>query len=116
MGFLVNYLKKQRPQLRLYAPGEPGQHQQLLWLVQFIGALKGDIKRLKEEKRALALQLKNSSPLTVEEQELLDLRYQVQMLWFRNAKLEKTCYAVKCRNKELQDQLNDREWENMNAA
>jgi len=116
MASLIKYLKKERPALKLYAPGEPGQYEQLTWLVRLIQALKGDVKRLEEENAALKLQVKGNAPLTPEEAELLDLRYQVQMLWFQNAKLQQACTFLGKRNKELNRELSERDWEMLGAA
>lgn len=116
MATLIRYLKKERPRLKLYAPGEPGQHEQLTWLVRFIQVLKGDVKRLEAEKAALVLQVKGNASLTPDEQELLDLRYQVQMLWYENAKLQQACTFLGKRNKELNRELDERDWEMLGAA
>ena len=116
MASLIKYLKKERPALKLYAPGEPGQYEQLTWLVRLIQALKGDVKRFEEENAALKLQVKGNAPLTPEEAELLDLRYQVQMLWFQNAKLQQACTFLGKRNKELNRELSERDWEMLGAA
>ena len=113
---IIRYIKPMRTQLRLYAPGEPGQHEQLTWLVLFIKDLRAKVKALTAEKEALAFQLKGNEPITDAEQELLDLRYQVQMLWYRNADLEKMCSKLKSKNGALKQALDEGAWNAFLAA
>jgi hypothetical protein len=75
MKNIIRYIKKEPVPVRLYAPGEPGQYEQLYWLVRFIQDLKAQVKQLKEEKEALLFQVKGEEPISDAEQEVLELRY-----------------------------------------
>jgi hypothetical protein len=117
MKNIIRYIKKEPVPVRLYAPGEPGQYEQLYWLVRFIQELKAQIVTLKQEKKALLFQVKGQEPLSKAEQEVLDLRYQVQMLWHENARLNRKCGFLQKRNMELNRELDQRDWEALlNAA
>lgn len=116
MKSFADYLKKKPIPVRLYAPGEAGQHEQLYWLVRFIQELKGQVKQLTEEKNVLQLQVKGQEPITDAEQEVLDLRYQVQMLWHEHARLHAKCSILQTRNAELNRELDQRDWESLMAV
>ncbi len=111
MKSILSYIKKELVPVRLFAPGEPGQHEQLYWLVRFIQELKEDVKQLTDEKNALLMQVEGQEPLTEVEQEVLVLRYQVQMLWQQHAGMQAKCDILKKRNAELNLELDQRDWE-----
>ncbi len=111
MKSIFHYSKKKRVPVRLFAPGEPGQYEQLYWLVRFIQEIKTQVQELKEERKALRFQIKGEEPLSDVEQEVLDLRYQVQMLWKQQAATQAKCDILKKRNAELNLELDQRDWE-----
>ncbi len=116
MKNILPFKKKERIPLRLFSPGEPGQHEQLYWLVRFIQELKAQVAQLKEEKKALHFQIKGQEPLTDVEEEVLELRMQVQMLWKEQARLKTKCERLGQRNFELNREIDQRDWEALNAA
>lgn len=113
---MLPIIKSKRIPVRLFSPGEPGQHEQLYWLVRFIQELKGQLKELKEEKQTLLFQIKGQEPLTDCEQEVLELRLQVQMLWKEHARMHTKCKILQQRNFELNREIDERDWEALNAA
>lgn len=116
MKNIFHYIKKEPVPVRLYAPGEPGQYEQLYWLVRFIQELKAQVKELKEEKKALHFQIKGQEPLSDAEQEVLELRYQVQMLWKEHVGMQEKCAILQKRNAELNRELDQRDWEALMKA
>jgi len=116
MKNIFSYTRKKPVPVRLYAPGEPGQHEQLSWLVRFIQELKAQVQQLKEEKKALLFQVKGQEPLSEADQEVLELRYQVQMLWHQNDRMHTKCEILKKRNAELNRELDQRDWESLTKA
>ncbi len=116
MKSFISTSRRNPSPVRLYAPGEPGQHEQLYWLVRFVQELKAQVKQLTEEKNVLLLQVKGQEPITDVEQEVLDLRYQVQMLWHEHARLHAKAEWLRKRNAELNREIDQRDWEALMAA
>lgn len=110
MELLKKWMTKPIP-LHALEPDET-LYERCYWLALFVKQLKGENQELKEqnqqlraENNMLQVRTNGGQPLTVDEQELLLLRDQVNALWLTNAKLSRRLFNLSTKATHLQTEL-----------
>ena len=112
----IRIFNNRKTKLRLFGPGEPGNFEQLAWLVRMIRELKTTVRQLKHENDALKFQVKGNQPITDAEMEVLVLREQLNDLWISKAKLEHNVDRISTERKALRTELYETTWRHEKAA
>lgn len=110
MNLLKHWVAKPIP-LHALEPGET-LHERCYWLALFVKQLKGEKQELlrrnedlQEQNITLLARVSNGAALTVEEEELVTLRAQVQELKKKNLKLTKRLANLGIKATHLQTEL-----------
>ncbi len=103
---LFKFMKPKRLELHAMEPDETW-YQRAYWLTLLVKTLKAEVAKLSAENEQLLRQLNLEGMLTPDQQELLNLRDQVQELSKTKAKLEKRLRGTAKVNEGLIDELHD---------
>ena len=104
---IIKYLKKTPIALHVLEPDET-LYERCYWLALFVKELKGKLTTAERHNEQLVRQVNCGEPLTASQQELLDLRHQVNELWRVNEKLQKRIFKLGQKAKHLEAGLEQR--------
>lgn len=106
MGLFKRFPKPQRIELHVLEQDETW-YQRAYWLALMAKELKAEVARLRIENDQLLRQVNAGEPLTVEQQEFLAMRDELNELHKAKAKLDRRRFSAYQVNQVLMDEVED---------